>query len=89
MPERQVHSVIRRNRRQINPEIETGCPVNHHGEDTSSRADQADISTPYVCGNEQSARSSRRGEPNPLEDVCPFADGGASIPWIAALDHLI
>jgi hypothetical protein len=63
MPERQVHSVIRRNRRQIDPEIETGRPVNHHGQDSSSRADQVDVSPSDVCGNEQSARGPRQGDP--------------------------
>ena len=85
MPERQVHVVIWRNRGQIDPEIEAGGPVKHHGQDGSSRADQVDVSPSHVCGNEQSACGPRQGEPRPFQDVRRPADGGAGMPWIAAL----
>ena len=79
--------MIRRNRRQINPEIEAGGPEKHDGQDCSSRADQVDVSPSHVCGNEQSARGPRQGKPSSFEDVRPLADSGAGVPWVGALDH--
>jgi len=56
---------------------------------TAVMTDQVDVGPCHVCGDEQSACGARQGEPRPFQDVRPPADGGASMPWIAAFDHLL
>ena len=87
--QRQRQSVIRGSGRQVDSEIEAGSPVKHDGQDSERRTEKTDVDPRDVRGNEQPARAASQGETNPLDDVRPPADGGAVVPWVRALDHLL
>ena len=80
--------VIGRSLGQIDPEIEAGGPVKHHGEHGFNRTNQVDAGT--YLGNEQPTGGPGQSESDPCDDVGRPAEGRAGMPWDAAFDdHLI